>query len=90
MKNNRQKSAGSLKKIMPTIKVPTEPMPVHTAYALPTGMVSTALYISQKLTNKKNKKAVVHNKNKEPVVSFIFAREILKPISKRPAIIKYS
>jgi len=36
-KTNRQKSAGSLKKIIPTITVPTAPMPVHTAYAVPIG-----------------------------------------------------
>lgn len=30
-KNNRQKSAGSRKKIIPAITVPAAPMPVHTA-----------------------------------------------------------
>ena len=31
MKKSLQKSAGSLKKTMPTIAVPTAPMPVQTA-----------------------------------------------------------
>ena len=40
MKKSRQKSAASLKKRMPTTAVPTAPMPVHTAYAVPTGSTS--------------------------------------------------
>ncbi len=43
MKNNLQKCAGSLKKKMPTSTVPTAPMPVQTAYAVPMGRVSVAL-----------------------------------------------
>ncbi len=39
MKNNRQNVAGSLKKIIPTMTVPTAPIPVHTGYAVPIGMV---------------------------------------------------
>jgi hypothetical protein len=35
-KKSLQKSAGSLKKRIPTITVPTAPMPVQTAYAVPT------------------------------------------------------
>ena len=88
IKNNRQKSVGSLKKIMPTITVPTLPIPVHTAYAVPTGMVSTALYISYKLTNKKKKNEAVQLQNSQPAVSFILANEILNPISRRPAMSK--
>ena len=37
MKNKRQKVAGSWKNRMPTKTVPTAPIPVHTAYAVPTG-----------------------------------------------------
>src|SRR5690242_21802408 len=43
MKNIRQKSDGSLKRIMPTMTVPTAPIPVHTAYAVPIGMTCVAL-----------------------------------------------
>lgn len=39
MKNNRQNVAGSLKNRMPTMTVPTAPIPVHTGYAVPMGMV---------------------------------------------------
>jgi len=41
-KNIRQKSVGSLKKIIPTITVPAAPIPVHTAYAVPIGNVFVA------------------------------------------------
>jgi len=39
MKNMRQKLTGSLNKKIPINTVPTAPMPVHTAYAVPIGKV---------------------------------------------------
>ncbi len=39
----RQKVAGSLNMKIPTSTVPTAPIPVHTAYAVPIGSVSVAL-----------------------------------------------
>lgn len=38
IKNSRQKSEASLNKNIPIIAVPTAPMPVHTAYAVPIGI----------------------------------------------------
>ena len=43
IKNNRKNSAGSLKKTIPMIAVPTAPIPVHTAYAVPSGKLCDAL-----------------------------------------------
>lgn len=38
----RKKLYGSSKTVIPQIVVPTIPIPVHTAYAVPTGIVLTA------------------------------------------------
>jgi len=43
IKNILQKPAGSLRKNIPIIAMPTAPMPVHIAYAVPRGIVSMAL-----------------------------------------------
>jgi hypothetical protein len=42
-KKIRQKLAGSLKINIPSNTVPTAPIPVHTAYAVPIGNVCVAL-----------------------------------------------
>lgn len=42
IKNKRQKVAGSWKNSMPINTVPTAPMPVHTAYAVPIGRLCEA------------------------------------------------
>ena len=42
IKNNRQKSIGSLKKMIPIKTVPTAPIPVQTAKAVPIGKVWVA------------------------------------------------
>jgi hypothetical protein len=39
IKKTLQKNAGSWKIKMPTMAVPTAPIPVHTAYPVPSGMV---------------------------------------------------
>ena len=44
MKNIRQKDAGSLNQIKPTITIPTAPIPVQTEYAVPIGNVKLARY----------------------------------------------
>ena len=46
----RATSRGSLKKIIPKTTVPTAPMPVQTAYAVPSGMVLRAWERKKKLT----------------------------------------
>ena len=58
MKKSRQNCAGSLKKIIPTMTVPTAPMPVQTAYAVPIGKVWVALYKSIMLMHKQMKKPI--------------------------------
>ena len=42
-KNNHQKVAGSRNMTIPTITAPTAPIPVHTGYAVPNGIVCVAL-----------------------------------------------
>ena len=43
IKNNRQNSEGSLNKSIPITAVPTAPIPVHTAYAVPIGKLCVDL-----------------------------------------------
>ncbi len=43
IKKIRQKSAGSFRKMMPIKAMPQAPMPVHIAYAVPKGIVPSAL-----------------------------------------------
>lgn len=57
IKNIRQKSAGSLKKKIPTSAVPTAPMPVHTAYAVPMGNFWVAFMSNTILTVRHTRKA---------------------------------
>ena len=87
IKNNLQKSAGSLKNIMPTIAVPTAPIPVHTAYAVPIGKVCVALYNNNMLSVRLIKKPITHIVDIIPLVIFALPRQVVKPISNRPAII---
>lgn len=56
IKKIRQKLAGSLKKKIPTKTVPTAPIPVQTAYAVPIGKDSDALTKSTILIVKQAKK----------------------------------
>lgn len=56
MKNTRQKVAGSPNSHMPTIAVPTAPMPVHTAYAVPMGKVCVAFTSSAMLAIRATRK----------------------------------
>ena len=60
MKNIRQKSAGSLNTKIPTRTVPTAPIPVQTAYAVPIGIglwpMEIALYIKYMLMKSESTK----------------------------------
>src|SRR5690606_30646 len=60
IKTNRHNVAGSLKKIMPTSTVPTAPMPVHTAYAVPSGSVCVALTSKAMLAVRHTRKLPYH------------------------------
>lgn len=88
MKNILQKSVGSLNKIIPMITVPTAPIPVHTAYAVPIGNDNVARYNKNMLMERQTKKPVIHQADVDPVVSLAFPKQVAKPISKKPAMIK--
>src|SRR4030095_10220805 len=49
MQTMRAAVAGSLNRNMPSTAAPTAPIPVHAAYAVPTGRILTAMARSQKL-----------------------------------------
>jgi hypothetical protein len=85
MKNSLQKSACSLKNINTIITVTTAPMPVNTAKAVPIGRVRLALYNSNILTLRLIKNPVIHNAAVDPDVSLAFARQVVNPISNKPA-----
>lgn len=82
-----QKVAGSLKKKMPIKTVPTAPIPVQTAYAVPMGKVCVALYNSAILMERQTKKPTIHNVEIVPEVSLALPKHDAKPTSKNPAII---
>ena len=88
MKNSRQKSAGSLKKSIPIITVPTAPIPVQTAYAVPMGNVWVARYSKYILIERQIKKPVIQAAEVVPDVSLALPRQVVKPTSNSPAIIK--
>jgi hypothetical protein len=83
-----QKVAGSLKNKIPIKTVPTAPIPVHTAYAVPMGMVLVAFINNNMLIDKATKKPVYHHKDVLPVVSLAFPRQDAKATSSNPATIK--
>lgn len=88
IKNILQKSEGSLKKKIPISTVPTAPIPVHTAYAVPNGSVCVARYKRYMLKVRLIKKPASHQADVVPVVAFAFARQEVNPTSNRPAIIR--
>lgn len=87
MKNSLQNEAGSLNTKIPTMTVPTAPIPVHTGYAVPRGMVFVALVSSTMLRMHNKAKAVYHNAALFPVSILPFPRQNAKPVSHIPAII---
>ena len=88
MKNNRQNVAGSLKQSMPTITVPTAPIPVHTGYAVPMGIVCTALASRVMLRVRHIRNPAPQRHHGTPDNPFILPRQNAKPVSKHPAIIR--
>ena len=85
IKNNRNIDIGSLKINIPNIAVPAAPIPAHTAYAVPIGILFNVLARQEKLN--------APNKIKRRV-SFSFVKPLeyfnarIKAISKMPAITK--
>jgi len=84
IKNNLQNVAGSLKTKIPTKTVPTAPIPVQTAYAVPIGIVSDDLYSNSILILKQNKKPTNQSIDSVPELSFAFPKQLAKPTSKKP------
>jgi hypothetical protein len=88
IKKSLQKPAGSLNISMPTSTVPTAPIPVHTAYAVPMGKLWVALIKRIMLTDKARRKAAYHRYIAFPVCSLAFPKQKAKATSNNPAIIK--
>ena len=78
------KVTGSLKKIIPKIVVPAAPIPVQTAYAVPTGRTLSDQLSSEKLpaANTKNPKL-----GQSLVNPFESLSIVAKPTSRNPAVI---
>ncbi len=88
MKKILQKLVGSLKKNIPTKTVPTAPIPVHTAYAVPKGSCWVALTNNVMLISKNMQNAEYHKYSLALLVaSFAFPKLKVKPTSHNPAII---
>ena len=66
MKNRRRNVAGSCKNMMPRITVHTAPMPVHIGYAVPMGMVCTALARRVILAIRHSRKPAPHSHHAVP------------------------
>src|SRR5688572_15634454 len=75
--------AGSLKSMMPSNTVPTAPMPVHTAYAVPTGRLRIARPSRTMLITIA---ATVPIDGKTRVKPSVYLSPMAQPISNRPAI----
>lgn len=87
IKNIRRSFTGSSNKIIPNIAVPAIPIPVQTAYAVPSGIVLTAWLRKYKLSNMATTTRVVGKNLVKPLVYFI---PTAHEISNKPAIIKFN
>lgn len=86
-KNNRQNSAGSLKIQIPIITVPTAPIPVQTAYAVPKGSdlvacIKRTILMTKQIPNPANQRL-----DSVPEVALDLPKQAVKPTSKIPAMI---
>lgn len=88
IKNKRKKVAGSLKKMIPTNTLPTAPIPVQTAYAVPMGRDCVALINNDILIVNAIRNKVYHIMASLPTASFAFPKQKAKATSKRPAIMR--
>lgn len=86
-KNILQKVAGSLNTKIPTKTVPTAPIPVQTAYAVPIGKTCVALYNNNMLIERQTKNPTIQYVEIIPVVSLALPKQDANPTSKSPAII---
>jgi hypothetical protein len=85
-KNNLQKVAGSLNTSIPTTTIPNAPIPVHTAYDVPTGSVFVTVYKRKMLVKRQIRNATNHIVAVGPEVSRSLPIHVAKPISNNPAI----
>ena len=86
MKKSRQKSVASLNTIIPTKTVPTAPIPVQTAYAVPIGNSCVALTSKYILRVRQMKNPIYQYVTAVPVDSLALPRHAAKPTSNSPAI----
>ena len=87
IKNNLQNVAGSLKTKIPNSTVPTAPIPVQTAYAVPIGNSCVALTNKNMLIVRQTTNPMYQYVISVPVVSLAFPRQAANATSKSPAII---
>ena len=87
VKNSRQNVAGSLKKRIPTITVPTAPIPVQTGYAMPNGMVCVTFANNPILTTENTANPPIQSHHCSPSTHFARPRQYVKPTSHSPATI---
>lgn len=87
MKNILQKVAGSLNTKIPMMALPTAPIPVQTAYAVPIGNSLVAFTNNSILMVKQIKNPPYQSIDVLPEVSFAFPKQVAKPTSNNPAII---
>jgi len=87
-KNKRKKVVGSLKTKIPTNTVPTAPIPVQTAYAVPIGSDCVALMSKPILTHKVIKKPTYHHAVSFPVDARAFPKQNANATSKSPAMVR--
>ena len=83
----RQKVAGSLNIKIPTKTLPTAPIPVHTAYAVPIGSSLVTFTNNTILIVRHTRNPIYHNHIVVPEVSLAFPKQLAKPTSNKPATI---
>ena len=87
-KNSLQNVAGSWNMNIPTTTAPTAPMPVHTGYAVPNGIVCLALARSTALSTYSKANAAIQVHHSVPVTPLAFPKLYVNPTSHSPATIK--
>jgi hypothetical protein len=87
MKKILQKLVGSLNTRMPINAVPTAPIPVQTAYAVPIGRLCVALTNSTILMVNETRNPLYHQYNSFPVASFALPKHDANATSNNPATI---
>lgn len=75
MKNSRQKVAGSWKTRMPTKTVPTAPIPVQTAYAVPIGKLCVAFANNPILIIENTRNPAIQPHHSRPSTDFALPRQ---------------